>query len=180
MAVIGIHHARQSEIRTLPQVGELARLRTALCVWRNDLGGELDGWGCARSGCAGALVHSDGVLEWFVFRDANGRICWLLYRLPQSDAHAWDRLSRRLAGDREDLRASRERCPLWQKLYRHVTGERWSSSVLDLHAASIEGRSVLGATLRVMMPQSASSVLQALRHAGARWTLAEASRTGFG
>lgn len=171
MAVIGMAQPRCTPIRTLPDAAELADLGPVLCVWRSDLGGELDGWACARSAHAGALIHADGVLEWIVFRDPLTRACWRLYRMPDSDADAWQRVSRRLACDGDGLRRVSQRCPLWRKVYRHVAGERWCSSVLDFHAAWIDGQRALGATLRIASTHALPTVAQALRHARSRCTL---------
>ena len=171
MAAIGIAPVRYPRRRSLPGVGELTDLGRILCVWRSDLGGELDGWACARSAHAGAMIHAKGVLEWIVFRDPQMRTCWRLYRLPDSDAPAWERMSRRLASDGDGLRTSSQRCPLWRKLYRHVAGEHPRSSVLDFHAAWIDGQRRLGATLRIASAHALPAVAQALRHAGSRSTL---------
>lgn len=180
MAAVGIAPVRHPLPRSLPGAAELADLGRVLCVWRSDLGGELDGWACARSAHAGALIHADGVLEWIVFRDPLMRACWRLYRMPDTDADAWQRVSRRLACDGDGLSAASQRCPLWRKLCRHVAGERWCSSVLDFHAAWIDGQRTLGATLRIASAHALPSVAQALRHAGSRSTLTDVAHPAPG
>ena len=118
----------------LPRPSQLAALGTVLCLYRAQSGGELSGW--AQAACAerGGGVDSDGFREHLLFHDHDGRPCWRLYLLPDSDFLAWERLAATLpihAGVvREDGIGER----LWSRLAARLRGERWEASVLRLHA----------------------------------------------
>jgi hypothetical protein len=119
----------------LPHPRQLAALGTVLCLYRPQQGGELSGWAQAARVEAHAGVGSDGLRESLRFFDRDGRDCWRLCLLPDSDFLAWDELAARLpqhapAEQREAGIGDR----LWQRLARRLTGEQWRACALRLHA----------------------------------------------
>ena len=143
-------------VSTRPQPRQLAALGTVLCLYRPQYGSELSGWAQAVRVEARIGVESDGLRESLMFFDREGRCCWHLWLLPDSDFVAWDRLAASLPN--HDACASQagigER--LWQRLARRLTGENWRACALRLHAlpqplatpllaASLAPLSVLGA-----------------------------------
>lgn len=132
----------------LPQPQQLAALGTLLCLFRPQHGSELSGWTQAvrAETCAG--MDSDGLRESVSFFAADGRCCWRLYLLPDSDFLAWDRLQARLpcSGESEPACALADR--LWKRLAGRLFGDGWRASVLRLHALSEGGaRPVLATSL---------------------------------
>lgn len=143
-------------VSTRPQPRQLAALGTVLCLYRPQYGSELSGWAQAVRVEARIGVESDGLRESLMFFDREGRCCWHLWLLPDSDFVAWDRLAASLPNhDACALQAGiGER--LWQRLARRLTGENWRACALRLHAlpqplatpllaASLAPLSVLGA-----------------------------------
>jgi hypothetical protein len=118
----------------LPRPSQLAALGTVLCLYRAQSGGELSGWAQAVRAERGGGVDSDGLREHLLFHDRDGRPCWRLYLLPDSDFLAWERVAASLpvhAGAvREDGIGER----LWSRLANRLRGDRWEASVLRLHA----------------------------------------------
>lgn len=117
-----------------PRPRQLAALGTVLCLYRPQHGSELSGWAQAVRVEARMGLESDGLRESLVFLDSEGRCCWHLWLLPDSDFLAWDRLTAGLP--------SRDACAaqggvgerLWQRLARCLTGESWRACALRLHA----------------------------------------------
>lgn len=70
----------------LPAPERLAAVATVLCVHPRRQRDALDGWLAARS----AQRLGDGAGEALRFCDADGRECWRLYLLADSDFLAWD------------------------------------------------------------------------------------------
>ena len=132
----------------LPQPQQLASLGTLLCLFRPQHGSELSGWTQAvrAETCAG--MDSDGLRESVSFFAADGRCCWRLYLLPESDFLAWDRLQDKLpcGGEPESASALADR--LWRRLAGRLFGEGWRASVVRLHALTEGGaRPVLASSL---------------------------------
>ena len=140
-----------------PQPRQLAALGTVLCLYRPQHGSELSGWAQAVRVETRIGVESEGLRESLVFFDSEGRCCWHLWLLPDSDFVAWDRLAASLPNhDAGAVQAGiGER--LWQRLARRLTGENWRACALRLHAlpqplaapllaASLAPLSMLGAS----------------------------------
>lgn len=121
-------------IAALPCPRQLAALGTVLCLYRPQHGGELSGWAQSVRVEAQVGVNSDGLRESLSFFDREGRCCWRLWLLPDSDFLAWDRLSASLPNRVlvEPADGIGER--LWQRLARRLTGDHWRACVLRLHA----------------------------------------------
>ena len=100
---------------------QLAALGTVLCLYRPQHGSELSGWAQAVRVEARIGVESDGLRESLIFFDREGRCCWHLWLLPDSDFLAWDRLAAsvpsRDAGTPQASIGER----LWQRLARRLT-----------------------------------------------------------
>lgn len=148
---------RASRIETsaafLPQPQQLASLGTLLCLFRPQHGSELSGWTQAVrvETCAG--MDSDGLRESLSFFSADGRCCWRLYLLPESDFLAWDRLQARLpcSSESEPACALAER--LWKRLAGRLFGDGWRASIVRLHALAEGGaRPVLASSLAPVSP----------------------------
>lgn len=149
----------------LPRAQQLASLGTVLCLYRPQHGSELSGWARAVRVESGAIVDSDGWREHLDFLDADGRCCWRLYLLPDSDFVAWDRMldALRCAGEKPAAPGVGER--LWRRLATSLPGGHWQACVIRLHVlAAAASAPVLAASLA---PLSALGILVARRIAQA-------------
>jgi len=70
----------------------LAALGPLLCLHASADPHLLAGWTRAVRMAASVRLDSDGPSESLCFFDAQGRGCWCLQRLPDSDFHAWEKL----------------------------------------------------------------------------------------
>lgn len=149
----------------LPRAPQLASLGTVLCLYRPQHGSELSGWARAVRVESGASVDSDGLHERLDFLDADGRCCWRLYLLPDSDFVAWDRMLDALpcAGEKHAAPGVGER--LWRRLAASLPGGYWQACVIRLHVlAAAASAPVLAAS---PAPLSALGILVAQRIAQA-------------
>ena len=152
----------------LPRVQQLAALGKVLCLYRAQQGGELSGWAHAVRVESRTGVDSDGLRESLVFFDADGRCCWRLYLLPDSDFLAWDRLLASLPC-RDEAEASvgvGER--LWRRLAGRLRGEQWQACILKLRAVpAAVAQPVLAASLAVISPLGAATAQRIAQAEGA-------------
>ena len=150
-----------------PTAAQMATLGPVLCLYRTQQGGELAGWQQAVRVQAHAGLDSDGLDERLLFFDAQGRCCWRLCLLPDSDFVAWDRLVASLPqGLDEDVAGLADR--LWQRLAGRLLGGQWRACVLQLHAvpqpASLP---VLAASLSLMSALGVATARRIARAEGA-------------
>lgn len=152
----------------LPRAQQLAALGTVLCLYRPQQGGELSGWAHAVRVESRTGVDSDGLRESLVFFDAEGRCCWRLYLLPDSDFLAWDRLLASLPC-RDEVEAAigvGER--LWRRLAGRMRGEQWQACILRLHAVpAAVAQPVLAASLAAVSPLGAATAQRIAQADGA-------------
>ena len=152
----------------LPRAQQLAALGTVLCLYRAQQGGELSGWARAVRVESRTGMDSDGLRESLVFFDAEGRCCWQLYLLPDSDFLAWDRLLASLPS-RAEMDASigvGER--LWRRLAGRLRGEQWQARILMLHAVPAAiAQPVLAASLATVSPLGAATAQRIAQAEGA-------------
>lgn len=118
----------------LPCPQQLAALGTVLCLYRPQQGGELSGWAQSVRAEAQVGVDSDGLRESLSFFDRDGRCCWRLWLLPDSDFLAWDRLLASLPNRGVAVPGDGIGERLWQRLARRLTSDSWRACVLRLHA----------------------------------------------
>ncbi|WP_297835001.1 Hemin transport protein [Thermomonas sp.] len=118
----------------LPHPRQLAALGPVLCLYRSQAGGELSGWAQAACGRCESVLDSDGLCQNMQFFDDEGRCCWRLYLLPDTDFLAWEQLVEALpeccAAEPEPGLGER----LWLRLAGRLGGPAWRASVLRLHA----------------------------------------------
>ena len=156
----------------LPRAQQLAALGTVLCLYRPQQGGELSGWAHAVRVESRTGVESDGLRESLVFFDAEGRCCWRLYLLPDSDFLSWDRLLASLPC-RDEVEAAigvGER--LWRRLAGRLRGEQWQACILRLHAVpAAMVRPVLAASLAAVSPLGAATAQRIAQIEGADGTI---------
>ena len=156
----------------LPRAQQLAALGTVLCLYRPQQGGELSGWAHAVRVESRTGVDSDGLRESLVFFDAEGRCCWRLYLLPDSDFLAWDRLLASLPcrDEVEAVIGVGER--LWRRLAGRLRGEQWQACILRLHAVpAAMVRPVLAASLAAVSPLGAATAQRIAQIEGADGTI---------
>jgi len=151
----------------LPAVAQLAALGPVLCLYRTQHGSELAGWQQAVRVEAHTGVDSDGLDERLLFFDAQGRCCWRLCLLPDSDFVAWDRLVASLpAGVDGEVAGLADR--LWRRLAGRLLGGQWRACALQLHAtprpASLP---VLAASLSLMSPLGVATAQRIAQAEGA-------------
>ncbi|MFT4198408.1 MAG: Hemin transport protein [Pseudoxanthomonas sp.] len=142
----------------LPPALHLAGLGTVLCLYRPHQGGELAGWRHAHLAVVQRGVDSDGLRERLLFLDAEGRPCWQLHLLPETDFLAWERLAASLPCDPipDEHAGVAER--LWRHLARRLSGERWRACALHLHALPWRpGGTMLAAAPAMLSPLAAAA-----------------------
>lgn len=164
----GIGLTPHAATRGLPRTQQLAALGTLLCLYRHQDGGELAGWARAVRVESRAGVDSEGLRESLVFFDREGRCCWRLYLLPESDFVAWDRLLALLPsrGEAEAAAGVGER--LWRRMAGRLLGGQWQACVLRLHVVDAEvGRPVLAASQAAVSPLGAAAARRIARAEGA-------------
>ena len=118
----------------LPRPSELSALGAVLCLYRVQQGGELAGWSQAVQACVCSGRDSDGLREQLLFFDHEGRCCWRICLLPDSDFLAWDELAAKLSAVTRTHRSGGIGERLWRGLAGCLQGERWQGSILRLHA----------------------------------------------
>lgn len=135
-------HARNSQEsqapRPLPTSAQLASLGPVLCLYRVQPGGALSGWAQAARCEAVCRVDCDGPCEAIHFFDAQGRGCWRLYLLPDSDFLAWDALTARMPARTDCARFGAR----WYRLDWRLQREQWRADVLNLHVAASDDASI--------------------------------------
>ena len=141
----------------LPAPERLAAVATVLCLYprghHDALAGWLDSVGAQR--CVGE--EAEPARESILFRDAQGRACWRLYLLPDSDFLAWDLAVGALPHRRNQAAGGRfvRVCRgLWRRL-----GGGWNAQVLRLQLAHDE------AGRRIVVADSATPSALGLEHA---------------
>jgi hypothetical protein len=138
----------------LPSAAELSALGSVLCLYPSRYA-ELDGWRQAVRASTCSVPWADGAYESLRFHDVDGRCCWRLCLLPDSDFLAWEALARRLPGVVPEPAGVAER--LWRRLAEGVSGAAWRGSILRFAlddrggparlAACLSTPSLLGADL---------------------------------
>lgn len=118
----------------LPEPSRLAALGAVLCLYRPQHGGELGGWSQAMHACACSGLDSEGLREQVLFFDREGRCCWRICLLPDSDFLAWEDMASQLPAASPAPRPGGIGERLWRGLAGRLQGERWQGSVLRLHA----------------------------------------------
>ncbi|MGH8033365.1 MAG: Hemin transport protein [Luteimonas sp.] len=159
--------------RALPSPSQLAALGAVLCLYRAQSGGELTGWAQATRAESHSVLDSDGLREHLVFRDRDGRCCWRLSLLPDSDFLAWERLTATLPTQADAVRAAGIGERLWWRLADRLRGDRWQACVLRLHALrcspgfGLREQPVLAASLAAPSPLGAATARRLARDEGA-------------
>ena len=152
----------------MPRLQQLAALGTVLCLYRPQHGSEISGWAHAVRVESRAGVDSDGLRESLVFFDGEGRCCWRLYLLPDSDFLAWDRLLASLPcrDDTEAATGVAER--MWRRLAGRLRGEQWQACILKFHALpAAVAQPVLAASLAAVSPLGAATAQRIAEAEGA-------------
>lgn len=152
----------------LPRAQQLAALGTVLCLYRPQHGSELSGWAQAVRAESRAGVDSDGLHESLAFYDSEGRCCWRLYLLPDSDFLAWDRLLDALPANNETETATGVGERLWRRLAGRLLGEQWQACVMKLHVLpTLVTQSVLAASLAPLSPLGITTAQRIAQSEGA-------------
>jgi hypothetical protein len=142
----------------LPPPQQLAALGTVLCLYRLQHGSELSGWTQAAYAEAAVGVDSDGLRESVRFFDCEGRCCWRLHLLPDSDFLAWDRMMTSLPHRQEAAASHGVAERLWRRLAGRLRGGDWRACVVRLYALTQAGASpVLAASLAAVSPLGAAT-----------------------
>jgi len=165
--------AMQKPAPCLPQPRQLAALGTVLCLHRPQAGGELAGWAQALCAEARSSLDSDGLREHLLFYDRDGRCCWRLSLLPDSDFLAWEQLAATLPLQADVTHGAGIGERLWSRLAGRMRGERWQASVLRLHALrcspgfGFSEQPVLAASLAPLSTLGAAAARRIARDEGA-------------
>lgn len=160
--------APQAAAPGLPRAQQLAALGTVLCLYRPQHGSELSGWSHAVRVESRADVDSDGLRESLLFFDGEGRCCWRLYLLPDSDFLAWDRLLASLPSRDEAETATGVAERLWRRLAGRLLGGQWQACIVQLHAVpAAVAQPVLAASLAAVSPLGAATAQRIAQADGA-------------
>ncbi|WP_232310289.1 Hemin transport protein [Pseudoxanthomonas mexicana] len=150
-----------------PAAAQLAALGPVLCLYRSQQGSELAGWQQAVRVEAHIGVESEGLDERLLFYDAQGRCCWRLCLLPESDFVAWDRLLSSLPSG-QDAGGAGLSDRLWRRLAGRLLGGEWRACALQLHAVpQIAAPPVLAASLPFMSTLGATTARRIAQAEGA-------------
>ena len=154
----------------LPHPQQLAALGAVLCLYRPQAGGELAGWSQALRAVSDSALDSDGLCESVQFFDHEGRCCWRLYLLPDTDFLAWEDLAACLPQARaaESGLTIAER--LWRRVANRLVSPGWQANVLRFHALAagpgFAGMSLLAASLPRLSACGADSARRIARGTG--------------
>jgi len=159
-----------------PAATQLAALGPVLCLYRTQQGSELAGWQQAVRVEVHTGVGSDGLDERLLFFDAQGRCCWRLCLLPDSDFVAWDRLAASLPAGRDaDAGGLADR--LWRRLAGRllggqIVGHAESGKRIDVLATALTAfcsgplmPALVGATVNDAWPSTLSAARSLVRSA---------------
>lgn len=133
--------------RPLPSAVQLAALGIVACLYRSGAGGELAGWARAVDAsctCVDRSADGDGLDAQLRFHDVDGRCCWQLHLLPDSDFLAWEDVASALARIAPAPSNVTLADRLWSRLADRLRDGRWEVSILRLHA--LPGGPGFGAT----------------------------------
>lgn len=146
-------------------VESLGALGPVLCLHAPSDPHPLTGWRRARKVRAQVRLDSDGPHEALHFFDTDGRDCWRLYLLPDSDFHAWEKLLASLpvhvdgpAAGRGFWRGKRSALPHWQ------------ACALRLHPVADPAGGIELAAAEVMLSPLGRNCAQRLADQGSRGT----------
>lgn len=114
-------------------LASLAALGPLLCLYRAIETHVLTGLSHAAAIVPSVRIDSDGPSEALLFLEANGRPCWQLYVLPDSDYFAWDMLLARLSKPRPSTVPSPIEPFTPACIHRGVGNPIWRASALRLH-----------------------------------------------
>ncbi|MCC8361955.1 Hemin transport protein [Lysobacter sp. A6] len=136
-------HARTTQVsevapRALPTSAQLASLGPVLCLYRVQPGGALSGWAQASHCEVVCRVDCDGPCEAIHFFDAQGRVCWRLYLLPDSDFLGWDALTAPLRARSDGARHGAR----WYRLVWRLRRKHWRADILTFRDAGDGGASI--------------------------------------
>ena len=135
----------------LPHPQQLAALGAVLCLYRTQASGELAGWSQAVVASSDSALDSDGLRESVQFHDRDGRCCWQLFLLPDTDFLAWEQMTARLPDARGPEKEAGLAERLWRRVANRLGGESWQANVLRFHALAagpgFAGMSLLAASL---------------------------------
>ena len=135
----------------LPAPERLAAVATVLCLYPNRQRDALAGWSNSASAQRLFGEGADAAHEGLLFRDAQGRACWRLYLLPDSDFLAWD-----LAVGHLPAAARRGDADGWARLHgriRRWLHGGWTAQALRLQLTCDEaGRRILVADGAALSP----------------------------
>ena len=154
----------------LPHPQQLAALGAVLCMYRAQGGGELAGWSQAVRATSDSALDSEGLRESRRFFDRDGRCCWQLFLLPDTDFLAWEQTSALLSDARAAVAAPGIAERLWQRLANRLGHAGWQANVLRFHALAagpgFAGMSLLAASLPRLSNCGADVARRIVRNAG--------------
>ena len=141
----------------------LGALGPLLCLHAPSDAHALTGWRLARQVRAQVRLDSDGPHEALHFFDADGRDCWRLYLLPDSDFHAWERLLATLPVHVDGPPAGRS---FWRG--KRSALPHWQACALRLHAVSEPAGGLQLAAADVLLSPLGRSCVRRLADPGSR------------
>lgn len=115
-------------------LASLAALGPLLCLYRAVETHVLTGLSHAAAIIPSVRIDNDGPSEALMFLEANGRPCWQLYVLPDSDYFAWETLLTRLSTPTRSAAVSSPDPATRSCIHRGVGNPIWRASALRLHA----------------------------------------------
>jgi hypothetical protein len=151
----------------LPRPEQLSTLGAVLCLHRAQAGGELAGWSQAVRVVSSGEIDSDGLCESMQFFDQEGRCCWRLFLLPDTDFLAWEDLVAGLPQQRATETALTLAERLWRRVANRLGNPGWQASVLRFHTLAawpgFAGMPLLAASLPRLSACGAEAARRILR-----------------
>lgn len=117
-------------------MASLTALGPLLCLYRAFETHVLTGLSHAAAIFPTVRIDNNGPCEALMFVEPDGRPCWQLYLLPDSDYLAWDKLLIRLAGHQAPTTLAQRRPCSSACIDLAVGNPIWRASALRLHVLS--------------------------------------------
>ncbi|MGQ0799889.1 MAG: Hemin transport protein [Pseudomarimonas sp.] len=114
----------------------LAQLGPMLCLYPAVDDNPLIGWEIAQRGAYCAGIDSDGPHESLLFFAGDGRPCWQLCLLPETDFLRWEHLSAAMPTRADWLPGTGLRLAPKHPVARVIGSPLWRACPLQLHAIS--------------------------------------------
>lgn len=166
-------HPMRRGPRSAPRLADglearLAALGPLLCLYRAGDTHPLTGLADARRVAPLVRIDSDGPFEALAFLAGDGRPCWQLCLLPDSDWFCWDAMLAQL-GQPMVLDCAQPARACGEGIRRAAGSPRWRASAIRLHAAAQASPCGLAASVAPLSTCGHQAAERLARAAGAEY-----------